>query len=458
MRHHSIRHIHILGVGGSGLSAIAHLLLDQGITVSGCDRSLNAATTTLQQRGATIVAGHAEAHLAQADALLVTSAAPVDHPEVRAARERGIPVLTRHDLWSAWSRERPVAAVAGTHGKTTTTGMLAHLLVGSGVACGYLIGAPVAGLGSARWGTGPLVIEADEYARTFLALAPRVALMTNIDWDHIDIFPTQASYDQAFRQFAEVTVAGSGEVVACGDDAGVRRVLAGLSWTSYGLGPENSWRATGLRQEQAVQRFTVERDGQPVAEVVLQVPGEHNVRNALGALAAGALLGVAPAVAARSMTGFRGAARRFEPKGEARGVLVFDDYAHHPEEIRATIRAARTRFPEQRLVVYFQPHTFSRIQAFLADFALALAEADTVRVGAIYAARESHPSISAEQLVALMDHPDARYVGDLESAAADLVTTVCPGDILLTLGAGDGYLVGEHVLAALKGAQEEAMR
>lgn len=447
-------HTHIIGIGGAGMSAIAHLLLERGEIVSGCDRQANAASAELAGRGATVLAGHSADHLAAADRLLVTSALPADHPELAAARERGLPVLTRHDLWREWSAERAVVAISGTHGKTTTTAMTALALRSAGLQPGYLIGAHVPALGgSAAWGRGPLVIEADEYARTFLALAPQVAVITNLDWDHVDIYPTQAEYDAAFREFAAGPAgAPPRHLIVCGDDAGVRRTLADLPRVSCGLEAGNDWRAIAVRPRDGGMAFTVQHAGATLGEVWLGVAGEHNVRNALLALAVGHFYAVPFAVLAAALAEFGGSARRFEAKGSAGGVEVFDDYAHHPTEIRATLAAARARFPGRRIVAYFQPHTYSRLAAFGAEFAAAFADADVVRVGAVYGAREAAagPDPTAA-IVAAMDHPAAAAVGDLDGAYAELRSLLRPGDVLLTLGAGDGVTVGERLLASLQG-------
>ena len=488
-------HTHIVGIGGAGMSAIAHLLLERGDQISGCDRALSATTAALVAKGATIVQGHSAEHLPTVDRLLVTSALPADHVELVAAHECGLAVQTRHDLWREWSSERAVVAISGTHGKTTTTAMTALILHHAGLHPGYLIGAHVPALGgSAAWGSGPLVIEADEYARTFLALTPQIAVITNLDWDHVDIYPTQAAYDAAFREFAEAEIGdrgsgigdrGSGSrkqeagsrkremsddlygvasmpaaptpdprpLIVCGDDAGVQRVLGDLRAIRCGLNAGNDWRATDLQPRDGGMMFTVQRGTATLGAVWLGVAGEHNVQNALLALAVADWYGVPFDHAAAALALYRGSARRFEPKGSAGGVEVFDDYAHHPTEIRATIAAARGRFPHRRLVVYFQPHTYSRLQAFGADFSVAFAGADVVRIGAVYGARETTVGVDpTTTIVTAMQHPDVAAVGDLAGAFANLAALLHPGDVLLTLGAGDGVQVGERIIAALSHA------
>ncbi len=445
----SLVHTHIVGIGGSGMSSIATILVERGDQVSGCDRAANAATKRLADQGVAIAIGHDASHITGIDRLLVTSALPLDHVELVAAHQAAIPVLTRHDLWRAWSAERPTLAVTGTHGKTTTTAMLAVIFKHAGYTPGFLIGAEVPALGaSGAWGQGPLVLEADEYARTFLALDPTIGIITNLDWDHVDIYPSQAEYDAAFLEFASKPSLQA--LVLCGDDAGTQRVLADVAAIRCGLAEHNAWRATAIQATPDGMLFElISPVAEPIA-VQLAVAGLHNVQNALLALAAAHAYGVDLAVAAAAITHYQGAARRFEPKGKVGNVRVFDDYAHHPAEIRATLAAARARFPEQRIVAYFQPHTFSRLEAFLAEFQTAFEQADVVRIGAVYGARETSKGDPTAQIVAGMQHPNALAVGDLNQAFEQLLHDVQAGDVVLTLGAGDGVSVGERLVAALR--------
>jgi UDP-N-acetylmuramate--alanine ligase len=462
---------HIVGIAGAGMSAIAHVLLDQGHSVSGSDMQRNALADALAARGAQVVLGHDAAHVVGADALVVTSAARPDHVEIAAARARGTPVLKRADLWREWSARRDVIAVAGTHGKTTTTAMIALGLTKAGLAPGFLIGGEVPDLGrNAQWGDerAPLVVEADEYDRTFLSLAPKIAVITNVEWDHVDIYPSQAGYDDAFRAFA-ATVPRAENLIVCGDDAGALRVAA--EWpqaTQYGIDDEVArdpvscrralldWMAAGAQAEAGGTAFQVWRYDRgtfatrSLGMARIQLHGAHNVRNALAALAAVTQSGVAPSIALQALAEYRGARRRFELKGEAGGVTVVDDYAHHPAEVRATLAAARSRYPGRRIVAYLQPHTYSRTRALLGEWASAFGDADLVVVGDIYAARERDTlGIDAAALARAIDHPNAYAAGGMEHAVAELLGVLKPGDVLLTLGAGDGYKVGERVLAQL---------
>lgn len=464
---------HIVGIAGAGMSAIANLLLDQGHAVSGSDPAANRQTAALAARGAVIYQGHSPAYVAGADALLATAAVRPDHVELAAARAAGIPIVGRADLWRRWSAERPVVAVAGTHGKTTTSAMIAVALRASGLAAGYLIGAEVPDLGgNAAWGdpAAPLVIEADEYDRVFLALTPDVAVITNVEWDHPDIYPTAADYRAAFSQFA-AAVASPRRVILCGDDAGAMALglpeatlygieealatdpvscrLAPLDWTASGVTHTaggvafDTWRYNRRRMAQ-----------QRAGSLALAVPGAHNVRNALAALAAAELVGADLGAVAAALARFTGSARRFELKGELAGVTLIDDYAHHPTEVRATLAAARARFPGRRVVAYLQPHTFSRTASLLDAWATACGDADLLLVGDVYAAREQGdaPAVAralAERIAA--QGVDARATGGLGPSAAALIAAVRPGDVVLTLGAGDGDAVGAALIAHLKG-------
>ncbi len=453
-------HYHVIGIAGLGMSGIAHILLDQGQTVSGCDQQTNGLTRELEARGAVIHQGHAADHLSPVDVVVTSSALKAEHPELVAAREQGIPVLKRADLWREWSLQKPTLAIAGTHGKTTTTAMCALILQQLGYDPAYLVpaGGPVPGLERfARWGSGPFVIEADEYDRLFLGLQPSVSIITSVDWDHVDIYPTRQDVETAFVQFAQQT---GKAVVACSDDAGVRQLSAEERLgrvIRYGLGPNSGWQAKHIRVEDGWTHFEVTfggNSGRPALTARLQVPGRHNVQNALGA-AVGVLELVGDTSLEQILTAlqaFRGAARRFELKGEAGGVTVIDDYAHNPPKVRAAIQAAKMRYPDRRLVVYFQPHTFSRTAALIDEFAHVFAQADVVRIGEIYPSREraaDFPGIDAAWLARHIQQPSALVSGNVHQSTEVMLQVVQPGDVLLTLGAGDGNRVGDAVLAAL---------
>jgi UDP-N-acetylmuramate--alanine ligase len=469
-------HYHIVGIAGAGMSAIANVLLDQGHAVSGSDMQRNTLAEALATRGATIHTGHAAAYVADADALVATSAVRADHPELAAARARGIPVLKRADLWREWSRQRDIIAVAGTHGKTTTTALIALALERAGLNPGFLVGGEVPDLGSnARWGSpnAPLVIEADEYDRTFLSLSPYIAVITNVEWDHVDIYPTHESYVAAFAEFA-AAVREPQNLIVCGDDEGALGV-AGPENTQYGIDdliardPVScrrallDWSAANVRVTDGETCFDVWHYSRTslatrhTGEWRIRLPGEHNVRNALAALAAVRAAGAPLSAIAEALASYGGAGRRFELKGQAGGVLVIDDYAHHPTEVRVNLAAARGRYPGRRIVAYLQPHTYSRTRALLDEWATAFGDADVVRIGDIYAARETDTlGIDSARLAAQIAHPNVHASGDLDAATRDLLDLVQPGDIVLTLGAGDGYKVGERIMAELQNRESKS--
>jgi UDP-N-acetylmuramate--alanine ligase len=452
------------------MSAIAHILLDQGHLVSGSDPQRSALGDALIARGATIFQSHAPEHIAGADALVVTSAVQGDHVELRAARAQGIPILKRADLWAEWSRVRPTVAVAGTHGKTTTTAMIALVLTHAGRDPGFLIGGEAPDLGTnARWGNphAPLVIEADEYDRTFLAITSHIAIITNVEWDHVDIYPSQESYAAAFHQFA-TRAAIPRNVLLCGDDPGALQVFDHPDATQYGIDETIArdpascrlapldWSAANLQTEQGQMTFDIWHYDRTnfatrlAGKQRLRVPGAHNVRNALAAVAACTALGVPLGVIIEGLARYQGVARRFELKGEIAGITVIDDYAHHPTEVRATLAAARERYPNRRVVAYLQPHTYSRTKALLLDWPSAFDDADIVLIGDIYAARERDTlGMSAEQLAVTIG-PQATAVGGIDEAVTQILARLQPNDILLTLGAGDGYQVGIFVLERLR--------
>jgi len=462
---------HIVGIAGAGMSGIAHILLDQGHTVSGSDLQRNALADALAARGATIIHGHAAANVLGADALVATSAAKADHPEIIAARERGIATLKRADLWREWSAQRKIVAIAGTHGKTTTTAMIALALVEAGQNPGFLIGGETPDLPrNAQWGDplAPLVIEADEYDRAFLALAPYLAVITNVEHDHVDIYPTADDYDAAFRAFA-AAVGAPQNVIMCGDDPGALRAVGQPDATQYGIDDAVSrdpvaccralldWMAANAQADAAGTRFDVwHYDRRTFAtrslgQCRIQLHGAHNLRNALAALATTIRLGVPPKTALTALASYRGTRRRFELKGEAGGITVIDDYAHHPTEVRVNLAAARSRYPGRRIIAYLQPHTYSRTAALLKEWATAFGDADVVAIGDIYAAREHDTlGIDSALLARRIEHPNVRAVGSIGRATTELGELLRPGDVLLTLGAGDGYKVGEAVLEALE--------
>ncbi|MBI2911027.1 MAG: UDP-N-acetylmuramate--L-alanine ligase [Chloroflexi bacterium] len=437
--------VHFVGIGGVGMAALAGYLMDRGTFVSGSDLRLNPLTSALRERGAPIAEGHDAAHLPRdAEMVVYSSAVPADNPELLAARRRDLPVIKRAALLGHILNEQRGIAVAGTHGKTTTTAMIALILEHAGLDPSYLVGANVPDLhGGARAGSGPYVVaEADEFDGSLAYLTPHIAVITNVEAEHLDYFGTEEGVVAAFRQFA-LQVPLGGSLFVCVDDPRLQRITA--SWparaaqlVTYALDRPADWTAAEERIEGGRWSFVAHHAGLAWARFSLRVPGRHNVANALVAAAVAERLGVTPDLAGQALESFRGAARRFEVHGTPGGVTIVDDYAHHPTEIRATLRAARARFLGRRIAVLFQPHLYSRTRLLRDDFVASLSEADLVVVADIYGAREPHdPGVSSQDVALGLPPHKAHYGGDLQSAAALLIGLLRPGDVVFTMGAGD---------------------
>jgi UDP-N-acetylmuramate--alanine ligase len=456
-------HLHLVGIGGSGMSAIGRVLLGRGFIVSGSDRQLNQLTADLQASGATIYEGHRPENVAGADALVISSAVTADNPEVAVARQFGIPVLKRSDLLGQLMAGTIGIAVAGTHGKTTTTGLIATILLEAELDPTVVLGGTLPSLGSnGRCGDGAyFVVEADEYDYMFLGLRPEVALITNIEHDHPDVFPTPDSYLAAYHAFAQLLPTG-GRLIICLDDPGARNLLSqltlpGVEITSYGLSDSETdepsdYRALDLRPNVlGGTDFLVEQDGQIIGLARLRIPGEHNVRNALAAVIVALDLEIDFNMICRALASFGGVNRRFQITGEAGGVVVIDDYAHHPTEIRATLAAARQRYPGRRLWAVWQPHTYSRTRLLQEAFAGSFQQADHVIALDIYRSREQPDvTITTGDVLAIMAHPHVVHIPERRDAADYLLARIQPDDIILTLGAGDGNEVGRWILEGLQ--------
>jgi UDP-N-acetylmuramate--alanine ligase len=446
------RPIHFVGIAGAGMSALAELFTLRGMQVTGCDQHPENAADLLRQ-GIAIQGSHSPEHVTGARALVVTSAMPKDHPELLRARELGLPVIRRAEALGEVTAGTMLVGVAGTHGKSTTTVMTTEALAAAGLAPTGYVGARVTSWGgNVRAGGGErFVVEADEYDRSFLALEPTVAVVTNLEADHMDIY---ADFDDLRRTFAQY-VRGARYVVLCADDVEANRIATPptAEVIRYGLSsPDARLCATDLRREGLGTRFTVVYDGKPAGEVALAVPGEHNVRNALAALAVGLGLGVTVPQMAPGIAAFRGVERRFQLLGEAGGALVVDDYAHHPTEVRATIQAARAAAPERRLVIAFQPHLFSRTRDLAREFAEALTDADAVYLLDVYPSRERPiPGVTSDLISGVMRARGRAPVwqGARGALAAKLAGDVRPGDLVITMGAGDVTRCGPELLTAL---------
>ena len=465
-----MKHIHLIGIGGSGLSAIARLLKEMGYTVSGSDRAETPFLAHLRAAGVILSIGHHPENIAGADLVVRSSAIPDDNPEVLAAQAAGIPVLKRSDFLGRLMTGKTGIAVAGTHGKTTSTAMLAWVLTALGQEPSFIVGGVLDNLGTnARAGSGKtFVIEADEYDRMFLGLKPVIAVVTNVEHDHPDCYPTPADFQAAFLEFVNL-LPSDGVLVACAEDAGAKALLAearkvGKGTVAYGIRDQLSASSDQLsvisdQWTVAKNLHTNERGGFSFEAIVkcqtsnvnLQVPGEHNVRNALAVLSVVYLLGLPLDAAAEALGQFTGTGRRFEVRGEANGIVVIDDYAHHPTEIRATLAAARSRYARRRLWAVWQPHTYSRTQTLFAEFSRAFTDADQVIVTEVYAAREHlRQDFSAAQVVKAMPHPSAHFIPNIAEVSNYLVAHLRPGDVLLVLSAGDADLVSTQVLASLQ--------
>lgn len=462
------RRVHFVGIGGIGLSAIARVLHADGYTISGSDARMTQLTEDLRRLGITVYEGHDASHVDSADLVVVSSAVPADNVEIVAAREAGIPVVKRAQVLGEMMSSQCGVAVAGTHGKTTISALISFVLVEAGLDPTFIVGGVLQDLRvNARLGEGPhFVIEADEYDNTFLGLRPRVAVVTAIEMDHPDCFPGIDDVTQAFRQFVH-RVPDGGAVIGCFDEPRVLALMQELvsegsvEVIGYGLGQggqslsgaNHCWQAQATRATDAGgSGFLAVRDGHAVGRAALALPGIHSVCNALAVLAVADRLGVEVARVLEVLPRFHGVTRRFEVKGEAAGVVVVDDYAHHPTQICATLAAARRRYAGHRLWVFFQPHTYTRTKALLNEFASSFGDADHVLVSPIYGARETDTlGISGEDLAERIHHPHVQYVPSLQAAGDLLAVELEPGDVLLTLGAGDGNRVGEYVLDALRG-------
>ncbi|MGD9028527.1 MAG: UDP-N-acetylmuramate--L-alanine ligase [Anaerolineae bacterium] len=450
------KRVHLVGIGGAGLSAIARVLLERGVSVSGSDLVITPVAEALARDGAEVFRGHHANNVDGADLLVFSSAVPEENVEIQTARGAGIPVLGRPAFLRRLMEGRQGIAVAGTHGKTTTTAMIAYILLHAERDPTFIVGGVIAGLETnARAGSGSLfVIEADEYDCTFLSLRPEVAVITNVEHDHPDCYPTFADFRAAFEAFAELVPTG-GLLASCWDDPVAREIGASQADRKpvifFGLESGARWRAEEIQANFAGGvDFLAVQDGETRGLIRLRVPGAHNALNALAALAIVEFLDVPFRVAREALTAFRGVARRFEVKGEADGIVVVDDYAHHPTEIQATLLAARERFPTSRIWAVWQPHTYSRTKELLGGFLAAFSKAEHVIVLPIYPARETDTlGISARQVVDAMDHVDARAAESMDEAVTWLGTEVQPGDVVLTLSAGDGNRVGEWLLEVL---------
>ena len=460
--------IHFVGIGGAGMSGIAEILLQPGfdLEISGCDLQASAVTRRLaEELGARIEVGHSPDHLEGVELLVTSSAVAEDNAEVREARRRGITVVRRAEMLGELMRLKYGIAVAGTHGKTTTTSLIGTMLTDAGLDPTVIVGGRLRLQGTgARLGRSQyLVAEADEFDRSFLRLTPVVAVVTTIDADHLDTYRDLDDIRDAFVQFAS-RVPFFGRVVVGLDDPNVQRILPRLAdrrIVTYGFSPQADLSAVDLEPHTGGTRFGVRHLQRGLlGRVELPIPGRHNVANALAAVGVGLALRLPFEVVARGLAKFEGVDRRFEQVGSWRGATVVDDYAHHPTEVAATLEAARQTFPKARLHVVFQPHLFSRTRDQAEAFGRALLAADRAVVTDVYASRESPlPGVTGElvtRAAATSGHRSVHYCRDWQDAPALLAAEVEPGDVVLTLGAGDIYKLARRLAAEERQAPAEA--
>ena len=446
------RPIHFMGIAGAGMSALAELLVRRGARVTGCD-ALGDATGDLERLGLSVAVGHDPAHATDVRAVVVTSAVPRDHPELERARALGIPVIRRAEALAEAVSGGTLVAIAGTHGKTTTTVMTTEALAAAALDPTGVVGGRVAAWGgNLRPGRPTLaVVEADEYDRSFLALTPTVAVVTNIEADHLDIYSDLADIRTAFATF----VRPASHIVIGADDPGAASlpVPASAHVVRFGVTTATAQlTAHEVRTTTSGSTFDVLSNGNRLGRVALRVPGLHNVRNALAAVGAGLAVGAAFDALVPGLENFTGVERRFQRLGEVGEVAVIDDYAHHPTEIRATLDAARDAFPRRRIVVAFQPHLFTRTRDFAEEFGAALSAADLVFLADIYPARERPlPGVSSDLIArAIKDHGGTVvWRGERAALASGLRQAVQAGDVVLTIGAGDITRTGPELLALL---------
>ncbi len=459
--------VHFVGIGGAGMSGIARILLARGVPVTGSDAAASQQLDELAALGARVHVGHAAAHLGDADTLVVSTAIRPGNPELAAARQRGIRILHRSAALAAVMADRRGVAIAGTHGKTTTTSMITTVLRACGAAPSYVIGGILAetGLGAEAGSTEIFVAEADESDGSFLNLSPEAAVVTCVEADHLDNYESLPHIEAAFAAFA-ARIRPGGLLVTCADDPGASRLAraatdiardCGLRLLTYGESAGADYRlgsvvprgmATGLQVSPGPRTAG---GSQPPVPAEIAVPGRHNALNAAAAFALTAELGFAPAAVARGLAAYRGARRRMEPKGEGDGVRVLDSYAHHPTELAADLAAARDVAAGGRVIAVFQPHLFSRTRLFAADFGAALSRADEVIVLDVYAAREDpEPGVTGRLVADAVPGGGAQFLPDRAAVPAVIAGVAKPGDLVLTMGAGDVTALAPRIVGALR--------
>jgi UDP-N-acetylmuramate--alanine ligase len=451
---HKVKHIHFVGIGGSGMSGIAEVLVNLGYIVSGSDMAINAATKRLASLGAMVMLGHDANHISGADCIVTSTAVKGDNPEVQQARAKRIPVVPRALMLAELMKLKQGIAIAGTHGKTTTTSLVASVLAKAGMDPTFVIGGRLNSAGAnARLGTGDyIVVEADESDASFLNLSPMMAVITNIDADHMETYGHDfARLKQAFVDFTQ-RLPFYGAVVLCVDDVHVREIMGMISKPvlTYGLSPEAQFRAVNVQPDNGRMRFTVMREAGVPLDVVLNLPGEHNVLNALAAIAIADELGANDAAIQTALAEFNGVGRRFQRYGDlpiagpdgkpAADFALIDDYGHHPVEMAATLAAARGAFPGRRIMLAFQPHRFTRTRDLFEDFVKVLASADALLLTEVYSAGEA-PIVAADgraliRAVRLSGKVEPQFVEEISAMPQAIIDAARAGDVVITMGAG----------------------
>lgn len=453
----NIKKIHFVGIGGAGMSAIARILLEMGFEVSGSDLTTTEVTQRLEKMGAKVFVGHDSKNLGDTEAIVLSTAIPNLNPEVIAARERNIRIFHRSDIVAALMAERKGIAVAGAHGKTTTTSMLAVVLEKAGVDPTIIIGGDLSYLGgNAKLGSGEyLVAEADESDGSFLKLSPHIAIVTNIENDHMDFYQTMENVLHTFEEFLLKLPKETGMAVLCFDNNHIRDIAQKIdrSFVSYGIdNQEAEYQARNIETQGVLTIYDVYRCGSLLGTVRLNVPGRHNILNSLAAVAVGINIGLTFEDIAEGLALFQGAKRRFQTKARLNGVWIVDDYAHHPTELATTLRAARQTDPK-RLVCIFQPHRYSRTMLLRKEFGSAFAPADLLILTDIYAAGEKPiPGIDGKTIKEEVESQTAQkvvYIEDKAKIARYLSEIAEAGDLIITMGAGNIYQVGEELIEIL---------
>jgi UDP-N-acetylmuramate--alanine ligase len=449
----TIKKIHFVGIGGIGMSGIAEILLNQGFAISGSDMNENENTEYLRQKGVEIKIGHFPENINGSEVVVYSSAVnPDENPETLEARKQGIPIIRRAEMLAEATRLNYCIAVAGTHGKTTSTSMVGLILIKAGYDPTVIVGGRLKDFGgtNARLGKGEwTVVEADEYDRSFLQLLPTIAIINNIEPEHLDIYDGIEDLKNTFLQFAN-KVPFYGFVALGTDDPNVKEILSGINKKiiTYGLSRNNDYYAKDIELQQNFSKFSVFKESENLGEITLNVPGYHNVKNALAAISIASELGIDFATIQNALSEFNGVLRRFDIQGESKGIMIVDDYAHHPTEIRATLDAACKGW-DRRIVAVFQPHTYTRTREFYKEFAQAFDEADVLVITDVYAAREKPIEGISGELIAQQaqsyGHKNVHYIPDFDDIIEFLKSELKPGDMLITIGAGNVFKIGRTI-------------